>query len=151
MSADPFRVVYRFGDFECDAAAYELRRAGQRIPLARQPMDLLLLLLSRPGALVSREEVASQLWADGVFVDVEAGLRTAVLKVRNALGDSGKSPQLVETVPGKGYRFVGTLKAADSDPLVRRHNLQADLTRFMGAKPSSPSCVSCCERPGCCR
>ena len=135
MSADSLRVVYRFGDFECDAAAYELRRKGRRITLARQPMDLLLLLLSRPGDLVPRGEIAARLWADGVFVDIEAGVRTAVRKVRNALGDSGKDPRLIETVPGKGYRFVGTLKATASEPPIRRHNLSADLTRFIGREP----------------
>ena len=135
MSANTLRVVYRFGDFECDAAAYELRRKGRRIAMARQPMDLLLLLLSRSGDLVPRGEIAARLWADGVFVDIEAGVRTAVRKVRNALGDSGKAPRLIETVPGKGYRFVGTVKTTASEAPIRRHNLSADLTRFIGREP----------------
>lgn len=87
MDADHARAIYRFGDFECDAGAYELRRMGRRVALARQPMDL--LMLRRPGELVSRDEIAANLWGDGVFVDVEGGIRTAVLEVRDALGDSG--------------------------------------------------------------
>ena len=132
MGADTPRVIYRFGDFECDSSAYELRRKGRRIALARLPMDLLLLMLRRPGELISRAEIAANLWGDGVFVDVEAGIRTAVLKVREALGDSGKSPRLLETVPGKGYRFIGAVRPSPSAPGVRRHNLPADLTRFIG-------------------
>jgi DNA-binding winged helix-turn-helix (wHTH) protein len=132
MGADTPRVIYRFGDFECDSSAYELRRKGRRIALARLPMDLLLLMLRRPGELISRAEIAANLWGDGVFVDVEAGIRTAVLKVRDALGDSGKSPRLLETVPGKGYRFIGAVRPLPSAPGVRRHNLPADLTRFIG-------------------
>ena len=134
VSATGSRVTYRFEDFLCDPSAYELRRNGRRLPLARQPMDLLLLLLERRGDLVTREEIGKRLWRDGVFVDLDAGIRTAVLKVRQALDDS-RSPRFVETVPGKGYRFVApveisaTLAAAGAEG---RHNLPADLTSFVG-------------------
>jgi predicted ATPase/DNA-binding winged helix-turn-helix (wHTH) protein len=141
--------MYRFGAFEVDVAAYELRREGHRVPLARQPMDLLLLLLERRQELVSREDIAKRLWSADVFTDLDAGIRTAVLKIRQVLGESRDSPRFVETVPGKGYRFVAAtelvaqpspqastgLPATPRDlPNTRRHNLPADLTSFVGRR-----------------
>src|SRR4051812_2499673 len=102
-------VTYRFGEIEVDVAAYELRRGGCRIRLSRQPMDLLLLLLERPHELVSREDIARRLWAPDVVSDLTAGIHTAVLKIRQALGDSRESPRFIETVSGKGYRFVAAI------------------------------------------
>jgi non-specific serine/threonine protein kinase len=129
-------MTYRFGEFEVDEAAYEVRRAGQRIPLSRQPMEVLLLLLERPQRLVSREEIGKRLWAPGVFTDLDAGIHTAILKIRQALGDSRQAPQFVETVPGKGYRFVAAVAVAAPSPLLastaRRHNLPSELTSFIG-------------------
>jgi DNA-binding winged helix-turn-helix (wHTH) protein len=74
--------TFRFGDFEVDTGGYELRRKGRRLRLARQPMDLLLLLLEHPRALVTREEIARRLWKPGVFTDVDAGIHTAILRIR---------------------------------------------------------------------
>src|SRR4051794_18831388 len=101
------RDIFRFGPFTLDAGAYDLRRDGRSVRLERLPMDLLLLLLRRRGQLVSRVEIADLLWGKDVFVEVEPGIHTAVRKIRLALGDSVEAPQFVETVPGKGYRFVG--------------------------------------------
>src|SRR5437879_1073178 len=109
MNTDSARVTYRFGDFEVDVAAYELRRCGQCVRLARQPMDLLLMLLERRLELVSREDMAKRLWAPDVFIDLDAGIHTAILKIRQALGDSRES-RIVETVAGKGYRFVAQVE-----------------------------------------
>ena len=114
MSSSSAAVTYRFGEFEVDVAAYELRREGHRIPLARQPMDLLLLLLEHRQELVSREDIAKRLWSPDVFTDLDAGIRTAILKIRQVLGDSRESPRFVETVPGKGYRFVAPRRGRDS-------------------------------------
>ena len=94
MSAPAIRPVYRFGDFELDAAAYQLRRNGQRVHLARQPMELLLLLVEKSHDLVSRDEIARRLWREDVFVDLDAGIQTAVLKIRQALGDPGRKPSV---------------------------------------------------------
>ena len=116
MSSTPAGVTYRFGEFEVDVAAYELRREGHRLPLARQPMDLLLLLLERRQELVSREDIAKRLWSPDVFTDLDAGIRTAILKIRQVLGDSRESPRFVETVPGKGYRFVAPLELVPQSP-----------------------------------
>ena len=99
------RWLFRFGDFELDAGGYELRRKGRRLRLARQPMELLLLLVEHPRALVSREEIAKRLWEPGVFIDMDAGIHTAILRIRQVLRDSAEAPRFVETVPGKGYRL----------------------------------------------
>jgi non-specific serine/threonine protein kinase len=147
MSSSSIGVTYRFGDFEVDVAAYELRRKGQPLPLARQPMDLLLLLLERRQELVSREDIAKRLWSPEVFTDLDAGIRTAVLKIRQVLSDSRESPRFVATVPGKGYRFVAPIELVfQSPPLASpgvmaspeqpnsRHNLPADVTSFVGRR-----------------
>ena len=147
MSAASAFVTYRFGEIEVDAAAYEVRRGGRRLTLARQPMDLLLLLLERRQELVSREEIAKRLWRPEVFTDVDAGIRTAILRIRQALGDSRESPRFVETVPGKGYRFVAPVEVvapsllqspprlgAPYPPDRLRHNLPAELTSFIGRR-----------------
>jgi DNA-binding winged helix-turn-helix (wHTH) protein len=106
----PTAMTYCFGDFEVDSAAYEVRRGGHRVPLARQPMDLLLLLLEHRQSLVSREDIAKRLWDPGVFTDLDAGIRTAILRIRQVLSDSPESPRCVETVTGKGYRFVAPVE-----------------------------------------
>lgn len=106
--SDPSRSL-RFADFELDLAAYELRRRGKPVRLERQPMDLLILLAKRGGELVSREDIVEQLWGADVFVDVETSVNTAIRKVRQALHDSPDSPLFIETISGKGYRFIATM------------------------------------------
>ena len=106
----------RFGDFELDPAAFELRRDGRVVRLGRQPMDLLLLLVERRGQLVSRAEIIDRLWGKDVFVDVDTGVNTAISKIRQALRDSAEAPQFVETVPGRGYRFVAVIEEARPAP-----------------------------------
>jgi TolB-like protein/DNA-binding winged helix-turn-helix (wHTH) protein/Flp pilus assembly protein TadD len=102
----------RFGEFELDTAAYELRRSGDPVRLERRPMDLLILLVERRGELVSRADIVDKLWGKDVFVDVETGVHTAARKIRQALGDSTESPRYLETVPGKGYRFIAPVELA---------------------------------------
>jgi TolB-like protein/DNA-binding winged helix-turn-helix (wHTH) protein/Flp pilus assembly protein TadD len=101
----------RFGEFVLDVGAYELRRTGHRVRLERQPMDLLILLVGRRGQLVSRSEIVDALWAKDVFVDVENGVNTAIRKLRQALRDAPDTPTFIETVPGKGYRFIAAVEA----------------------------------------
>src|ERR1700716_3933463 len=110
MSTLPARVTDRFGEFEVDMAAFEVRRSEHRISLARQPMDLLLLLLEHRQELVSREDMAKRLWGSDGFIDPDAGIHTAILKIRQVLGDSRESPRFVETVPGRGYRFIAPVE-----------------------------------------
>src|SRR5687767_10340685 len=99
-------ATIHFDDFLLDVAAYDLRRNGRRVRLERQPMDLLIFLIARRGQLVSRSEIADALWGKDVFVDVENGVNTAIRKLRQALRDSPDAPRFIETVPGKGYRFI---------------------------------------------
>jgi predicted ATPase/DNA-binding winged helix-turn-helix (wHTH) protein len=145
----PQPAAYRFGEFELDVAAYSLSRRSHRIRLSRQPMDLLLLLLDRRHELVSREDIASRLWGPNVFIDLDAGIRTAILKIRRGLGESRASPQFVETVPGKGYRFIADVEVVAQPPAqtlpaalpapelysdAHHHNLPAELTSFVGRR-----------------
>ena len=98
--------VVRFGSFEADLCAGELRRNGIRLKLQSQPFRVLALLLQRPGQVLTREELQQELWPSGTFVDYEQGLATAVNKARDALGDSSANPRFIETVPRCGYRFI---------------------------------------------
>jgi cholera toxin transcriptional activator len=101
---------YRFGAFEADADTGELRRQGIRIKLNAQPFQVLLLLLARPGQLLTREEISRELWPDGTFVDYEHGVNSAVNRIREALGDTASSPRFVETLARRGYRFVAPVE-----------------------------------------
>jgi len=101
---------YRFGTFEADAATGELRKQGMRVKLNTQPFQVLLMLLARPGELLTREEISRQLWPDGTFVDYEHGLNSAVNRIRDALGDNASSPRFVQTLARRGYRFVAPVE-----------------------------------------
>jgi cholera toxin transcriptional activator len=101
---------YRFGTFEADAATGELRRQGLRIRLSAQPFQVLLMLLDRPGELLTREEISHELWPEGTFVDYEHGVNSAVNRIREALGDTASSPRFVETLARRGYRFVAPVE-----------------------------------------
>lgn len=101
-----------FRDVELNVSAYELRRRGRRVRLERQPMDLLILLVERRGQLVARHDIVERLWGRDVFVDVETGIHRAILKIRQALHDSADAPAFIETVSGKGYRFIAPLEEA---------------------------------------
>jgi TolB-like protein/DNA-binding winged helix-turn-helix (wHTH) protein/Flp pilus assembly protein TadD len=116
-------ALLRFDQFELDVAAYQLRRRGRPVRLERQPMDVLILLVERRRQLVSRAEIVERLWGTDVFVDVETGVHTAIRKIRRALGDSTTSPAFVETVPGKGYRFVAdvTVASIPTDQIAPTH------------------------------
>jgi DNA-binding winged helix-turn-helix (wHTH) protein/Tol biopolymer transport system component len=98
--------VVRFGTFEVDPKAGELRRNGSRVRLQDQPFQILLTLLERPGEVVTREELRGRLWPHDTFVDFEHSINTAVRRLRDALGDSAENPRFVETVARRGYRFL---------------------------------------------
>jgi len=103
------RRVYRFGAFEVDADAGEMRKGGIRIRIQEQPLRLLTALMERPGELITREELRSRLWPDDTFVDFEHGLNTAATRLRQALRDSAQTPRFIESVPRRGYRFIAPL------------------------------------------
>jgi len=98
--------LFRFGPFELDEATGELRKFGIRIKLHAQPARVLVMLLERPGELVTREDMRQRLWGDDTIVDFDHGLNTAVNKLREALSDSAAQPRHVETISGRGYRFI---------------------------------------------
>jgi len=99
----------RFGDFEVDLRTEEMRKAGVKLKFSGQPFKVLAMLLERPGDVVTREELHRRLWPD-TFVDVERNLNTAINKIREVLGDSAERPRFVETLPRRGYRFIGELE-----------------------------------------
>ena len=105
------RGLFRFGVFELDATAGELRKRGIRIKLHAQPFQVLLMLLERPAEIVSRDEMRRRLWGEGTFVDFDHGLNTAINKLREALDDSASVPRYIETIAGKGYRFIAPVSA----------------------------------------
>src|SRR6185503_6195228 len=105
--ATPAAFLLRFGVFELDSVSGELRKNGLKIRLPEQSFQVLKLLLSRPGDVVTREELQQVLWTSDTFVDFEVGLNSAVRKLREALDDSAENPRFVETLPRRGYRFVG--------------------------------------------
>jgi DNA-binding winged helix-turn-helix (wHTH) protein len=99
--------IYKFDEFELDPSRFELRKNGRVLKLERIPMDLLILLAEKEGSLATRREIIERLWGKDVFVDTEHGINTAVRKIRQVLRDDPEQPRFVQTVTGKGYRFVG--------------------------------------------
>ncbi len=104
----------RFGVYEVDLRAAELRKNGVKIKLQDQPFRILCLLLERPGELVTREELQQKLWPADTFVDFDKGLNTAIKKLRDTLGDSPDTPRFIETVPRRGYRFICPVETASA-------------------------------------
>src|ERR1035441_563619 len=105
--------VFRFGAFELNEATGELRKQGIRIKLHSQPFQVLVMLLERPSELVTREEMRQRLWGEDTFVDFDHGLNTAVNKIREALCEVASQPRHVETVSGRGYRFIAAVTVAE--------------------------------------
>jgi len=102
--------IVRFGTYEVDLRSRELRKNGLKVRLTGQPFQILAILLERPGELVTREELQKRLWPGDTFVDFDKGLNAAVNRVREALGDSAENPRFVETLPRRGYRFIGQVE-----------------------------------------
>src|ERR1700729_66889 len=108
-------VVYQFGDFTLRCGKFELCRKGRRLKLERKPLELLVLLVTKHGQVVTREEIAGCLWEREVFVDIEHGINTAIRKIRQTLGDSSDLPQFVQTISGSGYRFIASVTAVERE------------------------------------
>ena len=101
-------------DIELDLGRYELRSQGRRVKLEKNPMELLIFLVSRRDQLVSRQEIVGKLWGSALFIDAESNINNIVRKIRTALGDDSAKPRFLETVVGKGYRFVGPVRVIDA-------------------------------------
>jgi len=118
---------YRFGVFEVDSRTGELRRKGMLVKLHAQPLQLLLLMLERPGELLTREKICRELWPDGTFVDYEHGVNSAVNRLREALGDSAGNPRFVETLARRGYRFLAPVEQVGLEPVVVAHGAAVEV------------------------
>src|ERR1051325_8002738 len=112
MEISPQSQPVCFGSFEVDLRAGELRKEGSKIRLQEQPFQILAMLLEQPGQVVTREELRSRLWPSDTFVDFDHSLNKAINKLREALGDSAENPRFVETLPRRGYRFLGSVNGA---------------------------------------
>lgn len=115
QSVSSEKRVFRFGLYQADAAAGELRKNGRRVKLQEQPFRVLLLLLERPGAVVTREEIRQALWSDDTFVDFDHSLNTVVNKLRDALDDVASNPRFIETLARRGYRFIAPVEILEGE------------------------------------
>ena len=112
MAAD----LVRFEDFELDLRSYQVRRSGDTLRLERIPMEVLFLLVERRGQLVTREEIIEKLWGKNVFLDTDNAINTAIRKIRQVLKDDPEQPRFIQTVTGRGYRFIGQISEAVVPP-----------------------------------
>ena len=112
-NGDRSRHILCFGVFEADLDTGELRKNGAKVPLQGQPFQVCALLLRRSGELVTREELRQKLWPENTFVDFDQAVNTAIKKIRIALGDEADNPRFVQTLPGRGYRFICPVHTAD--------------------------------------
>src|SRR5579864_6453910 len=135
----------RFGVFETDLRAGELRKFGIRIKLQSQPFKLLAILLSHAGEIVTREELQQQIWGSETVVNFDHSLGTAVNKVREALGDSAENPHYIETLAKRGYRFIAPVELLDlpqspakTAPAVPPEPIPLPQTKESDAKPARP-------------
>ena len=129
---------YRFGVFEVDAATGELRRRRARVRLNAQPFQVLLMLLERPGSLVTREEISRELWPEGTYVDYEHGVNSAVNRIREALGDTAGSPRFIETLARRGYRFIAPVERFAGSEILIAPGASAAPQEIAAAKELAP-------------
>lgn len=137
--------IIRFDEFALDYARFQLSRSGRPLRLEGLPLQLLMFLVEKRGQLVSREMISSELWGKDVFVDVEQGINTAIRKIRRALGDDAEEPKYLQTVVGRGYRFVAPDAVEDSgnhtrsgDFSVSAEELGRAIMSAAGLDPENP-------------
>jgi DNA-binding winged helix-turn-helix (wHTH) protein/TolB-like protein len=128
-------MIYRFGVFEFDAAAGELRRSGRIVALEPQPARALAALLARADQVVTRDELRDSVWGAGTHVDFDRGLAYCLSQIRAALGDSGENPRFVQTLPRRGYKFIAPVSSAGSSPATA------------SSTPSAPSALTATSPP----
>src|SRR5664280_2564461 len=107
-----------FGPFAFDDLSGELRKHGVRLRLQGQPLQILTIFVRQPGQIVTRDEFQRELWTDSTFVDFEHGLNAAMNRLRQVLGDSADQPRYIETLPGRGYRFIATVQDTGANPVL---------------------------------
>ena len=139
MSVSPhFSRTVHFAEFELDLETAELRSNGTRTTLPGQPFQILVTLLNRPGQLVTREELKKELWPSETFVDFDVSLNKAVNRLREALDDSAQHPRFIETLPRKGYRFIGTIESGNSTEIARAANETLLSEQPIAKRPITP-------------
>src|SRR5215831_14762948 len=119
MASDPVKTAEQIllgGDFVLDLRTYELRRGDRLLKLERIPMDVLLLLVEEKGQLVTRDRIVERVWGKDVFLDTDNSINAAIRKIRQALKDDPEKPRFVQTITGRGYRFIGTITEIQSPP-----------------------------------
>jgi TolB-like protein/DNA-binding winged helix-turn-helix (wHTH) protein/Tfp pilus assembly protein PilF len=139
VASDPpgTRETIRFGEFELDRRAYQLRRSGRVLRLERIPMDLLILLIDQPGELVSREHIVEKIWGKGVFLDTDNSINGAVRKLRRVLKDNPDQPRFIQTIAGRGYRFVAAVNGAERAEPMSRQEQEAPAKTAGAAHPEA--------------
>ena len=135
--ASPALTRFRIREFELDAATGELRKTGTLVKLQPQPFRVLLLLVERAGQLVSREEIQRCLWTDSTFVDFEHGINFSINQIRAALEDDAENPRYVETLPRRGYRFVGPVKDVNADAACTSTEASIAVLPFTNMSPDA--------------
>jgi DNA-binding winged helix-turn-helix (wHTH) protein len=113
------RAGFRFGVFELNPHARELRKNGVKLKLQDQPLQVLLILLEHPGEIVTREQIQKRLWPEDTYVDFDNAINSSVRKLRDALGDSADNPRFIETLARRGYRFIAPVSASGAVQAVR--------------------------------
>ncbi len=140
-----------FDDFQLDFARFQLSRQGKALRLEGLPLQLLMFLVENKGQLVTREQIAAALWSKDVFVDVDQGINTAIRKIRRVLGDDAGEPQYLQTVVGRGYRFVAPNSdespgraepdRSSSDFMVTPEELGRAIMTAAGLDPENPKAI----------
>src|SRR2546423_8651709 len=110
---------YHFAGYELDALTGELLKLGTRLRLQEKPLQILLALLECPGEIVSREQLVARLWPPGTFVDFDLALNAAVRRLRDVLNDSADQPRYIETLIGRGYRFIASVEIVEASSAIR--------------------------------
>jgi TolB-like protein/DNA-binding winged helix-turn-helix (wHTH) protein len=132
-------AAYKFDEFELDSARFELRRHGKPLKLERIPLELLILLAEKNGSVVTREEIVDRLWGKDVFIDTEHGINTAIRKIRTALRDDVERSRFIQTVSGKGYRFVAELKNGNGNAAILDPQRQTNSLALPTPAPPEPT------------
>jgi TolB-like protein/DNA-binding winged helix-turn-helix (wHTH) protein/Tfp pilus assembly protein PilF len=130
--------ILQFGVFELDLKACELRKHGVRLKLPEQPFQILVVLIEKPGEIITREELRNRLWPGDTFVDFDHGLNNAVMRLREVLGDASENPRFVETIPRRGYRFIApVVNPAFPVRITTDSEFESGLVPFQEATPQS--------------
>jgi DNA-binding winged helix-turn-helix (wHTH) protein len=131
-----------FEDFSLDFGRFQLFKSGRPLKLEGLPLQLLMFMVERQGQLVTREQIADALWGKDVFVDVEQGINTAIRKIRQALDDNSGQPRCLQTVVGRGYRFIALTRVEDDEPapvgMVTAQELGRAIMSAAGLDPENP-------------